>query len=266
MNKSFTLQLYHNQMSTCSAKVRLVLAEKGLSWSSRLIDLRAGDNLRPEYLKLNRNGVVPTLIAGDRALIESTVICEYIDDLCPSAPLRPSSPWDAAQMRLWTKQVDEEIHSATGIISFCIAFREQFLTKSQREIETFLAGLKSQDRRDRLKLSLELGIDAPFFATAVRRMTLLLDDMEASLRSGPWLAGNSYTLADIALTPYVARLNHLGFEFLLDTRPRLKEWTQAVADRNNFEEAIVRWYDPDYLTVFAKVRAQVSNKLQALAR
>ena len=57
-------ELYHNHMSTCSAKVRLVLAEKDVAWTGHLLDLRAGENLRPEYLKLNPAGVVPTLSAA----------------------------------------------------------------------------------------------------------------------------------------------------------------------------------------------------------
>ena len=78
MMQKETLELYHNHMSTCSAKVRLVLAEKKLTWKSHLMDLRAGDNLQSEYLKLNPGGVVPTLISDGRALIESTVIYEFI--------------------------------------------------------------------------------------------------------------------------------------------------------------------------------------------
>ena len=59
------LELYHNGMSTCSQKVRLCLAEKGLDWTGHAMDLRAGDQHRPDYLSLNPNGVVPTLVDGD---------------------------------------------------------------------------------------------------------------------------------------------------------------------------------------------------------
>ncbi len=258
------LELYHNHMSTCSAKVRLVLAEKKLPWDGHLLDLRAGDNLRPEYLKLNRNGVVPTLVIAGRALIESTVICEYIDDVFGDPPLRPNDAWEAAQMRLWTKQLDEGVHFATGVVSFCIAFREQFLSKPREDIEAFLAGLQLQERRDRLKASLELGIDAPFFVPAVKRMTKLLDDMEAALGRTDWLAGATYSLADAAMTPYVVRLGHLGFDFLLETRPRLAAWLGRATERPSFDEAMVRWYEPSYMALFARVAPQVRDRLKAL--
>ena len=64
------LALYHNAASTCSQKVRLVLAEKGLEFESREIDLIGGGQHDPEYVKLNPNHVVPTLIHDDAVLIE----------------------------------------------------------------------------------------------------------------------------------------------------------------------------------------------------
>src|SRR5262245_63608959 len=71
------LELYHNDMSTCAQKVRLTLAEKGLTWESRHLDLRAGDQQKAEYLKLNPRGVVPTIVDKGKVVRESTVIMEY---------------------------------------------------------------------------------------------------------------------------------------------------------------------------------------------
>jgi len=51
------LELYHAPQSTCSQKVRIVLAEKGLDWTERRINLNANEQLKSEYLKLNPNGV-----------------------------------------------------------------------------------------------------------------------------------------------------------------------------------------------------------------
>jgi glutathione S-transferase len=74
------IQLHHNGLSTCSQKVRLVLAEKGLEWQSRHLDLWQGDQQRPPYLALNPGAVVPTLVDEGRVIIESSVIMEYLDD------------------------------------------------------------------------------------------------------------------------------------------------------------------------------------------
>ena len=85
------LELYHNALSSCSQKVRIVLGEKGLDWKSHDIDLQGGQH-DPEYVTLNPNHVVPTLVHDGRVLIESTLINEYLDDAFPETPLRPADP------------------------------------------------------------------------------------------------------------------------------------------------------------------------------
>ena len=114
-----TLALYHNDMSSCAQKVRLLLAEKGLEWESRHLDLRAGEHQKDWYIKLNPRAVVPTLIDGDIVVPESNVINEYLDERFPDPPLKPADPFGRARMRLWTKQLDEGVHDAgIAVLSF----------------------------------------------------------------------------------------------------------------------------------------------------
>jgi Glutathione S-transferase, N-terminal domain len=68
------LELYAAPQSTCSQRVRFVLHAKGLAFEERRLDLFAGDQLQPEYLKLNPNGVVPTLIHDGAPVVDSSVI------------------------------------------------------------------------------------------------------------------------------------------------------------------------------------------------
>lgn len=117
------LDLYHNDMSSCAQKVRLTLAEKGLEWRGYHMNLRAGETRTDEYKKLNPKGVVPTLIDDGTVIIESSVILEYLDDAYPEPPVRPADPKARARMRLWTKQLDEGLHTDIGTISGAIAFR-----------------------------------------------------------------------------------------------------------------------------------------------
>jgi glutathione S-transferase len=83
------LALYHNALSTCSQKVRLVLAEKGLDYESREVDLIGGAQHDPEYVKLNPKHVVPTLVHDDRVLLESSLIIQYLDDAFPATRFKP---------------------------------------------------------------------------------------------------------------------------------------------------------------------------------
>ena len=111
------LELYHHLISTCSQKVRLVLAEKGLEFESNEIDLIAGEQHDPEYVKLNPNHVVPTLVDDGRILIESTLINEYLDDAYPTLAVRPTHASDRHAMRMWTKRVDDKVHPFAGVTS-----------------------------------------------------------------------------------------------------------------------------------------------------
>ena len=81
------LELYNFPMSTCSQKVRIVLAEKGLDWVDHRIE--SGDHLKPGYLQLNPNGVVPTLVHDGVPIIDSSVICEYLDEVFPQSSTTP---------------------------------------------------------------------------------------------------------------------------------------------------------------------------------
>ena len=112
------LELYHHGSSVCAAKVRFALAEKGLEWQSQYIDILKGDQFDPAYVRLNAKAVVPTLIHDGHPIVESTVICEYIDEVFPSPPLKPTDPLQRAEMRLWTKAVDELLHPMCGEITF----------------------------------------------------------------------------------------------------------------------------------------------------
>src|SRR3989442_4905264 len=95
------ITLYDSPGSPCARRVRAVLLEKGLEWTTRLVDLTRMEQKRPEYLALNPNGVVPTLVHGDRVVYESNVITEYLDDVFPDPPLYPRDPWARAQAKMW---------------------------------------------------------------------------------------------------------------------------------------------------------------------
>ena len=86
------LILYDGTTSVCAIKVRLTLAEKGLAFQSRTLDLRKGDQFDPDYLKLNPGAVVPTLLDGDEVITESSVIMQYLEDISPDPTLLPASP------------------------------------------------------------------------------------------------------------------------------------------------------------------------------
>jgi glutathione S-transferase len=246
------LELYHNAMSTCSQKVRLCLAEKGLDWTDRHMDLRAGDQHTPEYLALNPKGVVPTLVDDGKVVVESTVINEYLCDRFPEPALRPRDPLNVARMRLWTKQLDEGLHAEAGVMSNAIAFRFQKLAKGEAFANKLVENIPDPAKRERYRSVVFEGVRSPLFKASIMRFRKLLDDMDAALADHRWLAGDAFSLADIGIAPYVTRMDHLGLARMWLDQPRIGDWYKRVTSRPSYEPAYLRWFDDKYLRLMAE--------------
>jgi glutathione S-transferase len=258
------LELYHNDMSTCSQKARLALAEKGLGWTSHPMNLRAGDQHTPDYLALNPNGVVPTLIHDGTPIIESTVINEYLDDQFPQPALRPADAHACVAMRLWTKQLDEGVHAATGVVSSCIAFRFQYFAGGRNEADVIahIENIPDPAKRERQRENILKGPESKFFPDAVKRFARLLADIEAALAAGDWLVGEAYSLADLNYTPYMVRLDHLQLSWMWDDKPKLAAWYERLRARPNFSLAMTDWLNPDYLTLMKEKGRETTQAIR----
>ena len=243
------LILYHNDMSTCAQKVRFVLAEKKLDWEGRHLDLRALDQQKPEYLALNPNAVVPTLVHDDLVVIESNIITEYLDDAFPERALRPRDARGLARMRMWTKKLDDGLHSETGVLSTAIAFRYQKLERGEESVRQSLKNTPDPEKRRRNESTTFEGVKSRYFADAVRAFDSLLGKFEVALADSPWLVGNELSLADIAYAPYMTRLDHLQMAAMWKHRPRVADWYRRLQEREGYQVGLVRWFNPKYLSL-----------------
>jgi len=258
------IELYHNDMSVCAQKVRFTLAEKKLAWESHHMNLRAGDQQKPEYLKLNPNALVPTLVDNGTVIIESTVINEYLDDAYPDVPLRPAAATARARMRLWTKQLDEGVHAATSVVSSAIAFRYQKLAIGMAALEEFHKKMPDPVKREKSWENVTKGVDSRFFPDAIKRFDKLLADMESALNDSPWLTGQEFSLADIGYAPYVTRLDHLQLQFLWDKRPHIPQWYDRVRERRAYSEALEKWFNPKYLPLMKEKGLEARARVKAI--
>ena len=236
-----TIQLYHANISSCSQKVRIALAEKGVPFTGTVLNLRAGDQYEPAYRKLNPGAVVPTLVNGNDVIIESTVINEYIDETFAGPALKPASPAGRAGMRCWTKQLDETLHPAIIVLSFCIAFRNDFLAKTADEMTAFYSRMNNPEKEKFYREAIAQGIDHPGFIPAVNRYRRLLADMEVALAQREWLAGNSFSLADIGIIPYITRLEHLGLAGMWAGKANVTAWYDRTRQRPSYQSAVTDW-------------------------
>jgi glutathione S-transferase len=262
------LELHHNGLSSCSQKVRLVLAEKGLAFTSRDVNLVAGEQHAPDYVKLNPNHVVPTLIHDGRALIESSLINEYLDDVFADPPLRPADPATRHAMRLWVKQIDEKVHPAAGVLTYAIGARPAALAQPAGMREANLAAIPDAARRAARRSVLEHGVAAPEFAGALAAFLDLIDAMDSRLSPGGWLSGDRFGLADAAALPYVLRLEHLAMSPLLteSARPRVAEWLARVKARPSFAVAVAAWAPAPILQLFRRQGEAVWAEVEPLTR
>ena len=240
-----TLELYHHGSSACAAKVRFALAEKRLAWSSRYVDILKGEQFTPEFRALNPKAVVPVLVHDGAVIVESTVICEYLEETFPANALYPTAPLERAHVRVWTKAVDEELHPACSAITYIVSHRHTILRNGAGGFEEFLAcGANEGTAARTLKWQwIQHGLDAPGAADRIKLYDAYLHKMEQTLAASDWLVGGRFTMADVAMAPYVNRLAALAMERLWEggRLPRVERWFERVRARPTFRPAFVDW-------------------------
>ena len=234
------LTLYHDHNAVCCQKVQLALFEKGVVCSDHIVSLFLSEQYSSEYLKINPRGVVPALLHDGVILIESTVICEYINETFAGPPLLPDSSSERAQARVWAKLVDDEIHEAGSTLSFCAMFRDRMLSMETKEQEKRYRNVGNPIREDMYRSSVELGVESPFAYRAIASYEMMIRDLELRLAdTNGWIAGGIYSLAEIGHTPYFARVEFLGLlDIWLADRPLVNNWWENIKERNSYNAVI----------------------------
>ncbi len=240
------ITLYFNWNAVCAMKVALCLAEKQLAWEQRHLALGEFEQLQDWYLAINPAGVVPALVDAGTVVLESTVIIEYLDDAYPQTSLRPSDPKARARMRWWAKQVDDIVHPSIRPLSFTqfVAPRARALSRDE------LDGLKARTPKKEIAELWRRAAEAPYadeeLAEYVSKIRGVMTKMDAELRRSSWLAGDTYSLADIAMTPYFRRMVQLQKAELWADLAGVCDWWTRVTQRPSFEimDALRRQYAP----------------------
>jgi glutathione S-transferase len=221
--------LYNAPQSTCSQRVRFVLNAKQLAFTEVKLDLLAGDQLKPDYLKLNPNGVVPTLDHDGQIVIDSAVIGEYLDEVAPEPEnFTPSEPLARAHMRALMHFIDEMPAAAIRVPTFNLAFLPRFAAMSETD---FLAFAQSKPLRKEFMLAMgRKGFSDAEMMSALDRLarTLIRMDEEIGKSGGPWLLGARATLADICVMPAIVRMADLGLDTMWGDKPRIARWLAAI--------------------------------------
>jgi glutathione S-transferase len=258
------LELYHHGTSVCAAKPRIVFAEKRLDWVGHYVDIVKGEQFAPEYLKLNPKHVVPTLIHDGHIIRESTVIGEYLDEAFPDPPLKPGTALDRVTMRMWTKRLDEELHPATGIVTYAISHRHAVIANGPAAVEHWV-NQGNAEQRARRRRRLEQGIDDPEAQAALRIYDRFLADMELQLAKTPYLAGPAFSLAEVGVMPYVNRLEMLQLSGLwTGARRHLADWWRRMKARASYEPGLVKFLPEELGKLMRAKGAEAWPKVRAI--
>lgn len=237
------MKLYHGVTSVCSIKVRLGLAEIGLSYDDQVLDLQKGDQFDPDYIALNPNGVVPTLVDGDLVLLESSLILEYLDREYNDGRLMPSDRADEAAARHWLLKC-LAIHDAINSLTFSTAQRDRILaSKSEAEIAASIAKMPDPVKRLKRKDLLENGLSSVHVEQALNILRRTFGDMQAALERRDWISGPEFGIADIVVLPYIDRLDRLGLADLLASTPRVADWLSVMQARPSYRSEVAEKID-----------------------
>lgn len=210
------LHLFHFGLSHSSQKVRLVLAEKGLGWTSHHLDLTRHEHATPAYLEINPNGVVPALVHDGITVIESSDIMEYLDEEFPDPPLRPRGERELVQMRFWVARQDS-LQRAVEVLS------REFLFPN-------LTGTNPVPTPASVACALRVVEDA-------------LAEANRHLAGREWFVGETLSLADLAWVVVVHRLAcmQLPMRRLRD----LRAWYGRMQQLPSFQQAVRSYETPE---------------------
>lgn len=192
------IKLYDFPQSPYCQKVRLVLAEKELSFEKAFVDLMKNEQKSPDMLRLNPYGKVPVLVDEGEAIYDSTVINEYLEDEYPHPPLMPADSGERARVRMFEDFADNSFTAQGGLLA-------AELRKAAEQVD--------QDRVQRYRADL------------IR----VLEFLERQLEGKDYIAGE-FSLADLAFIPRMLQLPQLGVEIPARLRNVLA-WTDRLLQR-----------------------------------
>jgi len=197
------IRLFEYPPSSNCQKVRLVLAEKNLPYESVLINLRKNEQKAPEYLRINPYGLVPAMEDNGIVMYESTIINEYLEEAYPQTPLLPKDLSQRTRVRILED------------------FRDNHLYPAMKVISRVTRGIDSKDW------------DRGAIATAFDSIAPMFQRLEDELAGKDYLVG-SYSIADVAFTPNLARQIELGVG-LPEKFPRVRAWVERLMQRPNYQ-------------------------------
>ena len=226
------LKFYSFGPAANSLKPMLALYEKELEFEHKLLDPAKFEHHSEWYKAINPRGQVPALDDDGKIVIESTVICEYLEDAHPTAVrLRPDSAYDVAQMHVWTKWVDEYFCWCVSTIGWHRHVSRMVVDLSDEAFEERVKAIPIPEQQVKWRRARE-GFPQDMLDEEMRKIGLSVRRLDDHLRDNEWLAGGIYSLADICNFA-IANGMQKGFAELVNEAdtPGLIRWIEQINDR-----------------------------------
>jgi glutathione S-transferase len=229
-----TVELYFFQpLGTNSGRVYLTLLEKGVSFVEHELQGRNFEHLQPAYLQINPRGQVPALVHDGRVYTEGMTINEYLDESCDGPPLRPADPLERWRMRAWCRYAENDLGRSLMMIHWNRIVPTFIGARDMQEVDALLARVPDPDRRRSWRSAFEQKTPPAVLEESQRRTRAGLSRVEQLLRTQPWLAGASYSLADIDFLNFCAMIMTMWMGELISeqTTPAFVDWLGRVNER-----------------------------------
>jgi glutathione S-transferase len=226
------LKLYSFGPAANSLKPLLALNERGIPFESQFLSPAKWEQHSDWFKKINPNGQVPALEHDGRIITESTVICEYLEDVFTDYPsLRPADPFLRAQMRIWTKWVDEYFCWCVSTVGWHRRIGPLARSLSDAEFEEQVKAIPIYEQKVKWRRARE-GFPQEMLDEEMRKIAHSVKKLEARLTESPWLAGPHYTLADVCNFAIAGGMetNYAELVNEADT-PRLMDWLRRINER-----------------------------------
>jgi glutathione S-transferase len=229
------IHLWHGGMSNCSQRCRITLNELGLEFESHLMNLQAGEHATKEFQQINPNGVVPVLVHDGTVVINSVDIIDYLDSNFANGDLRPTHLDDAISASL------DHAEKSQLALKYC-TFEFFFQHGPRASDETFqniINGLHNSFLRD-FWHEYRHGFTRERIHDMVGRAHDDFLRLEKVLSDGrEWMAGDQFSLADIAWMPNFHRFDLLRWP--LELYPNLMRWFEIASARPSYSKALDGW-------------------------
>src|SRR6516164_4972740 len=197
------VELYFFQpLGTNSGRVYLALLEKGVEFVERELKGTEFEHLKPAYLAVNPKGQVPTLVHDGVVLTEGAIINEYIDEAFEGPPLRPSDLRERWRMRVWQRYAENDLGRALMMINWNRIVPTFVGERTEEEVLEVLNTVPDPDRRRSWLAAWRQVTPPELIEESHRRAKEGAQKVERHLREHEWVAGNSFSLADIDLANF----------------------------------------------------------------